>query len=104
MLPPPHRRLLAGIGHRSRRSAAVPLCVVGAELHGGPREQEQHDEDKKHHVSTVGRGELSHEWQERRTSTRSCHAATRDYPGLPCHSPSASSGCPTSASRRCSTR
>ncbi len=42
------------------------------------------------------------EWQECHCSAKSCHAASRDYPGVPCPSPSASSACPTSASRRCS--
>jgi hypothetical protein len=64
MLPPRPRDLLAGIGHGGRSSAAVPLGVVGAELHGGPGEKEQHDEDENHHVFRVGVTATSDEWQE----------------------------------------
>src|SRR5689334_12511642 len=99
MLPPGRGRLLAGIGHGGRSlSAAVPLRVVGAELHGGPREQEEHGGDEKHHASRIDPGAPPDEWQKGLRTTKSCHAAVRDYPGLPCPSLSASSGCPTSGS------
>ena len=47
-------------------------------------------------------GVPSDEWQEA-TVRQNPARASRDYPGAACHSPSASSGCPTSASRPCST-
>ena len=63
MLPPRRRRSLAGIGHGSRSSAAVPLRVVGAEADGGPGEQEECGEDEKHHAASIGRGSRPDEWQ-----------------------------------------